>query len=862
MPEASPPSGASGIAPGLPGAAKDVSGRKDPYERSDERSPQDMPFLATEWGWSSRPSHLLKQIQGEGPQGSVKREAPIRDCRHAVSWVGLMLQTVHPNPSPRGKRGGREKDREGRNLRRRERRAGKRTLRERGKEGGGGEVVRVVTWNLQRMSMREANRRKLREVVSFIVSQGWEIVLMSEIYAEEEGVIWLGEGMRRAAVVHGRRTAILLSGAMLERWVEEGENKSFEERVTVVTVMGMRLMAVYQPIWQRGNIEVENFRHQVHNQIAATREREFLVIGGDHNSHIGRDARRDGVVGMWSMNSATNEAGRDLVNWCEENGLAYANSFYRHRYRGTWFSNIHHRWYELDGFLIKQRDRHKRVKKVSTINVTSYSDHKPKMMVVRSKVKAWRSAGRRGRVGQIKWEVLNSREGRESFREATRERWEERRREEGRWEKVAEVMRESAREVCGMRERRIENPWMVGHENTLDELRSLVQRWNERKNELLTRRRTRAVEADIEDAKEHLKEAKKEMKRKLKQWEREWWDEKIRQCEEAQHAGEIGTMYKILKEIGLGNMKRAAASTTLTLEDFRKQFRDVSKDRYEETPRALRRVVEKVKDLREDEEAAEASEFLNETPDNEEIEEEMKKVKDSAPGEDEVRMKYINLACEDVREGVVRLVKFMFETRGETWEESLKSGVVVPIFKKGDRNSSNNYRGVCLLAMASRILGRVLASRLRWWAEKIGLLDENQSGFRKGRSTADATQIMVRIQEDVNDYRKRRQMTGRGDSMEIPEARLLDLRKAYPRINRPVMWGILERYGLHGNMLSTVRDLHETAFYKVKGPAGESKEWQPQRGLRKGCPTSPILFNIYHQAAMRQAEEARREEAE
>ena len=36
------------------------------------------------------------------------------------------------------------------------------------------------------------------------------------------------------------------------------------------------------------------------------------------------------------------------------------------------------------------------------------------------------------------------------------------------------------------------------------------------------------------------------------------------------------------------------------------------------------------------------------------------------------------------------------------------------------------------------------------------LLGENQAGFRTGRSTADATQVIMRIQEDVADNKKRR----------------------------------------------------------------------------------------------------------
>ena len=62
---------------------------------------------------------------------------------------------------------------------------------------------------------------------------------------------------------------------------------------------------------------------------------------------------------------------------------------------------------------------------------------------------------------------------------------------------------------------------------------------------------------------------------------------------------------------------------------------------------------------------------------------------------------------------------------------------------------------------------------------------------------------------------------------------------------------------MKGQCLETLVDLHETTEYRVKGRAGLSEGWMPARGLRVGCPTPPILFNIYHQAVMRQALEAR-----
>ena len=149
-------------------------------------------------------------------------------------------------------------------------------------------------------------------------------------------------------------------------------------------------------------------------------------------------------------------------------------------------------------------------------------------------------------------------------------------------------------------------------------------------------------------------------------------------------------------------------------------------------------------------------------------------------------------------EEVINLVKFMWTHGADKWEDSLKMGVVVPLYKlKGANDDPNNYRGVVLLAMGRRLVARVTASRLKKWAEAMGLLDDNQAGFRSGRSTADATQMMMRLQEDACDLRKRGG-GGREQEQWVPSARLLDLRKAYPRVNKPVLWRLLKRCGLSG----------------------------------------------------------------
>ena len=73
----------------------------------------------------------------------------------------------------------------------------------------------------------------------------------------------------------------------------------------------------------------------------------------------------------------------------------------------------------------------------------------------------------------------------------------------------------------------------------------------------------------------------------------------------------------------------------------------------------------------------------------------MRKMKDAAPGGDGVRLCYLLKGGEKVMEEVVRVVKFMWKNGAETWEDSLRTGVVVPLYKmKGDIGDPNNYRGV------------------------------------------------------------------------------------------------------------------------------------------------------------------------
>ena len=63
------------------------------------------------------------------------------------------------------------------------------------------------------------------------------------------------------------------------------------------------------------------------------------------------------------------------------------------------------------------------------------------------------------------------------------------------------------------------------------------------------------------------------------------------------------------------------------------------------------------------------------------------------------------------------------------------------------------------------------------------------------------------------------------------------------------------------SVIIKLQDLYEFTEYKVRGQEGDSSSFFPQRGIHKGCPSSPVIFNRFHEAVTRVATEMRKEKA-
>ncbi|XP_061762964.1 retrovirus-related Pol polyprotein from type-2 retrotransposable element R2DM isoform X1 [Nerophis ophidion] len=70
----------------------------------------------------------------------------------------------------------------------------------------------------------------------------------------------------------------------------------------------------------------------------------------------------------------------------------------------------------------------------------------------------------------------------------------------------------------------------------------------------------------------------------------------------------------------------------------------------------------------------------------------------------------------------------------------------------------------------------------------------------------------------------------------------VDLDKAFDRVPREVLWGVLREYGVSDCLIIAVRSLYDQCQSLVRIAGSKSDTFPVRVGLRQGCPMSPILF--------------------
>ena len=157
--------------------------------------------------------------------------------------------------------------------------------------------------------------------------------------------------------------------------------------------------------------------------------------------------------------------------------------------------------------------------------------------------------------------------------------------------------------------------------------------------------------------------------------------------------------------------------------------------------------------------------------------------------------------------------------------------VIVPIPKKGDLRSCDNWRGISLLDVVGKVMARILKKRLEVVADQI--IPESQCGFRKGHGCIDMIFVARQLIEKVREHN------------EALYILFVDLRKPYNSIPRQSLWKVLVKCGVLPRMLAVVKSFHEGMQAEVRIGSNTTEKFEVRNGLRQGCTIAPLLFNIY-----------------
>jgi len=160
-------------------------------------------------------------------------------------------------------------------------------------------------------------------------------------------------------------------------------------------------------------------------------------------------------------------------------------------------------------------------------------------------------------------------------------------------------------------------------------------------------------------------------------------------------------------------------------------------------------------------------------------------------------------------------------------------GLVVPLYKDGDKYVGDNYRGITLLSVVGKLYTVVLNKRLSKWCEKKGVLVDEQAGFRVNRSTID--QIYA-LKEVIQGRRKKRRDT---------YCCFLDIRKAYDTVFREGLWRRLREVGVVGKMWRVLKNVYVKVESSVVVNEERTEWFELFTGVRQGCILSPTLFAIF-----------------
>lgn len=165
----------------------------------------------------------------------------------------------------------------------------------------------------------------------------------------------------------------------------------------------------------------------------------------------------------------------------------------------------------------------------------------------------------------------------------------------------------------------------------------------------------------------------------------------------------------------------------------------------------------------------------------------------------------------------------------ERWTE----GIVLPLFKKGDVNNPNNYRGITLSDVSSKVYSAIINRRLQEWVEENNITGEEQAGFKRNYSTIDHMFTLLAFVQKQFCFNRKLYVA------------FIDFEKAFDSINRKFLWYILLKNGINGKLYRCIKSMYNNVKVRIRCGSKLTDYISCTYGVKQGDVCSPILFSLF-----------------